>query len=172
MKFLIATRSFCCVLKPPYCLVLVTMVIHDFKDARMQTFKPLVVYYCTFTTDGYANQTVISVCLLLLHFQHIDIGSPLLHSLSKQMPGTLSCHPTPPLWHLLPCLPLLLHLSSAHCGSVVSLRHNHSGNGATALWLIFSDEITAVLTTSKHIAHPGVNLHLLNCSAANRHVQV
>lgn len=56
----------------------VTMVIHDFRDARMQLSLCYPWLLFTFTTDGHANQTVISVCLLPLHFQHIWVWMSLI----------------------------------------------------------------------------------------------
>lgn len=44
--------------------VQVTMVTRDFRDARMQLSLCCPWLLFTFTTDGHANQTVISVCLL------------------------------------------------------------------------------------------------------------
>lgn len=58
--------------------VQVTMVIHDFRDARMQLSLCYPWLLFTFTTDGHANQTVISVCLLPLHFQHILVWMSLI----------------------------------------------------------------------------------------------
>lgn len=111
-----------------WCWVHVTMVIHDFRDARRQwsLCHPWLLF--TLTTDGYANQTGIIVCLLPLHYQHMSLN--VRYHISYQDKWQAQ-HPTPPRWHLLPCSSLSPRLS-ADCGKVVSLQHILIGDDATS----------------------------------------